>query len=75
MANNITQEGAIKWALGRLQNERDDLTNEFANTDDDKYQSKLALNIAQLSLRIQRIEQHLEDFEDLKHYKESKEAF
>ncbi|MGI2025802.1 hypothetical protein [Endozoicomonas acroporae] len=75
MANNITQEAAIKWALGRLQNERDNLTNDFASAKDDRQSSRLARDIAQLSLRIQRIEQHLEDFEDLKHYKESKEAF
>ena len=76
MANDISQKGPpTKWVLGWLQIERFNLTNDFASSEDERQSSRVALNIAELSLRIQRIEQHLEDFQSLKHHKNSQEVF
>ncbi len=72
MANNtqdITQEESIKWSAARLENERDELVEKFAECNEPRQVERITCHIAQISLRILRIEQHLEDFEDLKHLK------
>ena len=73
--HNITQEQAIQWAVSRLDNERELLVEQFAESNDPREIGRLTTDISQLSLRILRIQQHLIDFDDLKHFKACKEAF